>query len=143
MPFSQRKKCGLNLPPCPPQREHPVDPGKRRNPRCSERGTRHSPAARLVAYDSSKCNSQLVPQKAQEQENQLRNQLKQNYMQIVSSNYCVISLLPTETFVLVWLPEATAGTGSGEENFCYQTTGCHRHSRRSREKRESTHSLYE
>jgi len=93
MLFSKKKKRGPNLPP-PPQREHRVDPGKRRKLRFSERGMRHLPVPRLVVYGSSVSNSHLDLQKAQEQENQLRNQLKQNYMQIVSKSRA-FSFLPS------------------------------------------------
>ena len=103
---------------------------------------RHLPTPRLAVYVFPVYKSQFAPQKAQEQENQLRNQLKQNYMQIVSSN-SVVSLLFIEASVLVWLPEAAAGAGSGEEKFFHQTTDRHRYGCCSREKRESIHnSLY-
>ena len=62
--------------------------------RRSERGMRHLPTARFVVCDSPVSDSQFAAQKAQEQENQLRNQLKQNYMQIVSSGYIAIPFLP-------------------------------------------------
>ena len=51
---------------------------------------RHLPILRSAIPDSFVYSSQSALQKAQEQENQLRNQLKQNYMQIVSSDHLVI-----------------------------------------------------
>jgi arginine deiminase len=54
---------------------------------------RHLPAARLVGYDPLIFDAKFALQKAQEQENQLRNQLKQNYMQIVSNGHLAIWLL--------------------------------------------------
>ena len=67
---------------------------------------RHLSTGRLVVYGATMHNSQFAPQKAQEQENQLRNQLKQNYMQIVSSSHCISSLPSTEPYVPVQLPKA-------------------------------------
>ena len=69
--------------------------------RCSEKGMRHLPTARFVVCYSPVSDSQFALQKAQEQENRLRNQLKQNYMQIVSSSHLAFSSLPTDASIAV------------------------------------------
>jgi hypothetical protein len=135
MPFSQRRKRGANPLPPPPLKERPVVHGKRRKLRCSKRGTKHLPAARLVVRDPSLPNSQLVLQKSQDQETQLRNQLKQNYMQVVRIGHLSILSLPIENSILGWLPEAGSGNGSREKELRQQTAGRHRQRSRSCEKR--------
>jgi len=88
--------------------------------KCSERGMKHLPTARFAVRYSFVSDSQFALQKAQEQENQLRIQLKKKYMENVSSGHFSILLLPTNASTVARVPEAIAETGSREKEPFHQ-----------------------